>query len=130
MPFLSKIIKNYGVVIIFLVCSIVLLNDMHRVMVISGVDFEEKRLNDLAWTLAFCESSQIPDLKILDTNDKYSYGMFQIQMETWEWGCERFRLNCTDIQDYEQGRELFKAFYKVGEAKDHWVNCYRKMKLN
>ena len=115
MPFLSKII------------SLLLVGNT---MIISGVDFEEKKLNDLAWQLAMCESSQTPDLKILDTNDKYSYGMFQIQMETWEWGCERFRLNCTDIQDYEQGRELFKAFYKVGEADKHWVNCWRKLKLN
>ena len=89
---------------------------------------EDKDLDALAWKLAACESSQVPDIKILDKNNEYSYGFLQVQQKTWDWGCKRFNLECTDIFDYVQQRELFKAFHRSGEWQKHWVICSQRIK--
>lgn len=99
-----------------------------HIIVFSQADFQEYKLNELAWNLAMCESSQVPDVVVQDDGGSPSYGFLQIKKSTFDWGCKRFKLNCTDIMDYRQQRELFKAFYRAGEWKNHWKVCSKLIK--
>lgn len=58
-----------------------------------------------------------------------SKGMLMFQEKTFKWLGDKYGLPHTDILDFEQAKEIYKAARKDGIAQDHWVNCFRKLKL-
>ena len=98
-------------------------------MAISLADFKEYRLNQEALQIANCESSLIPDVVVQDDGGSPRLGMFQFKTATYEWMGEKFNLPHTDPQNYLEAREIYKAARRAGIAKNHWVNCFRKLKL-
>ena len=94
---------------------------------ITQTEAENWRLDELAWKYAACESGHVPDIKKLDSNNKFSYGMLQFQEDTFnEWG-KVCGLPHSDLESYEQARDIFKCMYKRGVVKDHWKICFKKL---
>ena len=90
--------------------------------------------------LAQCESGGRPDIKILDTNNYYSYGKYQYQLATWKkYGIE-FGYFEKDISDAEARKHIYKEwlqddmtlriFLNYPEAWRMWYNCSKKVGLD
>lgn len=76
--------------------------------------------------LAECESGNRADIKVLDTNAKYSYGRFQFQAGTWLAYGKPFGATMDNIYDGElQGRVVRSMLDDGGER--HWYNCSRAL---
>jgi len=85
--------------------------------------------------LAMCESSNRSDLKIVDTNGYYSYGMYQFQKYTFIYFNEKYNITNlpTDeaIMNPEIQRELAKwILLRNKNGWEHWYNCLKDSKLN
>ncbi len=96
---------------------------------ITPIEIQRSFLDDLAWKLAACESSQVPDIKILDSNNEYSFGMLQFQQKTFDYFGEKCGLDHNDIYSYEQQRDIFKCMYQMGIVKTHWKICSNKLNI-
>lgn len=82
---------------------------------------EAKQLEDkLAWIdhLATCESGNNPTIKILDTNNFYSYGYVQFQMATWlaNGGVK------ADIYNKDAQKKVAMKMLDAG-GTHNWYNC-------
>lgn len=86
-------------------------------------------------SLEWCESRGNPNVKVLDSNDKYSYGAFQFQMQTFLWQGKKHGLVATSttekqgktlIYDYGLQRQLVAIMVSNG-LEYHWKNCTRKI---
>src|SRR3990167_10233711 len=99
---------------------------------IVSVDLLDKKIDKLA----LCESGNRADIKVLDTNNKYSFGVFQFQLETfWGFGVqygilpEGIELAEAEnlIYDPEIQRDIALEMVKRGLLEDHWKVCARKI---
>ena len=79
--------------------------------------------------LATCESSQIPDVIVIDTNGYKSYGWLQFQQRTFDYFGEKYGLPHDDIMSPAQQIPIAKAMLKNGLWKA-WYNCLRYVKLD
>ena len=78
--------------------------------------------------LAQCESSN-RDITILDSNNRFSRGRWQMQDRTFKYLGERYHLPHNNISlDYEVRPLVYEAL-KRGEWK-HWYNCGVKLGFN
>ena len=72
-----------------------------------------KPLEVLLDDLAYCESRNRPEIKIVDTNGYYSYGMFQFQLATWNYYIEKYDL-LPEAEVYE-----YKNLIQDGDFQRH-----------
>ena len=84
--------------------------------------------------LSRCESNNRDDIKILDSNKKYSYGRFMYQEETFKGFVKEYKLlpEAEDLEimnfiyDGEFQRELTGMMLtKDRENWRHWYNCLK-----
>lgn len=74
--------------------------------------------------LQFDESRTNPLLVILDSNNKYSYGCLQFQMETWEYYSRKYGI-MTEIMDCQSQRDLAKLM--VTDDYGAWRNWFNSV---
>lgn len=74
--------------------------------------------------LAQCESGGKENIKILDSNNQFSYSVYQFQMQTWKEQSAKYGLNYTeaDIYDYAKQKYLAHLMLKDGGERN-WYNC-------
>jgi hypothetical protein len=97
---------------------------------------EESERNQILKTLAMHESLGGQKRKILDTNNKYSYGLYHFQVDTVIDMYRRYyKINITPeraleiANDDELATKLATdAIFKFNE-KYHWLNSFKKMAL-
>jgi len=82
--------------------------------------------------LEWCESGGRPNIKILDSNNKYSYGSFMFQMDTWLKYGKQYQLIPNDISpaqaekdifDYETQKKIANRML-IDKLGDNWRHCY------
>lgn len=80
-----------------------------------------------------CESSGSTTIKVLDVNNKYSYGRFQFQSQTFLGYGKEYGLIATSttkaeplIYDGELQKQIAHRILLDGGEK-HWFNCYNKI---
>lgn len=85
--------------------------------------------------LEFCESRGDTSAKVFDSNDKYSYGAFQFQMQTFLSYGKKYGLVATSttekdgeklIYDYGLQRRIVAIMLSNG-LSNHWRNCAKKL---
>lgn len=79
--------------------------------------------------LAQCESQQTPDLRIIDTNGKYSTGWLMFQDATFEYFGEKYDLPHDDIWNPEQQIAIAQKMIENGYWY-HWRICGKKIGLD
>src|SRR3990167_1763380 len=79
--------------------------------------------------LATCESGQIPDVVIVDTNGLKSYAWLQFQMATFNYYGEKYNLPHDDILDPGQQIKIAKRMIEDGGWK-HWYICGKRIGLD
>jgi hypothetical protein len=93
-------------------------------------------LNSVLKELSDCESSGRVKLKILDTNNRYSYSKFQFQAKTFlsygkKYGIISDKVSEEEIENYIYDESLQNKIagkmIENGLLEANWVNCYRKM---
>lgn len=72
-------------------------------------------------SLSDCESLGSTTIKVLDTNDYYSYGKYQYQMATWLkygfLGTTKYNIYDGDLQD------RITRYILDNNGEDNWVIC-------
>lgn len=82
----------------------------------------EQWLDRLQWD----ESNKTPLLVILDSNNKYSYGCLQFQMETWNHYSKKFSIK-TEIMDCQGQRKLARLMVESDYgAWRNWLTSVTK----
>lgn len=79
--------------------------------------------------LANCESSSRPLIKILDTNNRYSYGILQFQMQTWLSYGKLYDIETTEENIYNGDLQKELAYRMIQDKNsnwNHWYNCSTK----
>ena len=104
------------------------------------IDLLDEKIEEIILDkLALCESGNRADIKVLDTNNKYSFGVFQFQLETfWGFGVqygilsEGIELAEAEnlIYDPEIQRDLALEMVKRGLLEDHWKVCASRLLQN
>jgi len=69
-----------------------------------------------------CESSGSTTIKVLDTNNKFSFGAYQYQTQTWLSQSKLYGLNYTekDIYNYPKQKYLTHLILSDG-GESHWT---------
>ena len=89
--------------------------------------------------LAYCESRNRDDIKIVDTNGYYSYGRYQYQLYTWNYYIEKYDLLPEAevyeyknlIQDGDFQRHVTKTILEnEPSAWSNWYTCGRHIGLD
>ena len=79
--------------------------------------------------LSWCESRQVADVIIVDSNGYNSYGFLQFQRRTFDYFGDKYGLPHDDILSPAQQYPIARAMFEDGLGPLHWVNCWRMMKL-
>lgn len=82
-------------------------------------DSKDVWINDLA----ICES-QNKDITILDSNDQYSYGPLQFQMNTWIPQGKLFGATASNIHDASLQHQVARSMLDAG-MQSRWLTCAR-----
>ncbi len=88
-------------------------------------------LSPLIDKLAMCESSGRTDIKILDSNNKYSYGLLQFQEDTFVRYTKKYNFlpeaeeseYMNFIYDGEYQKRLANEILKEPKGIYNWYNC-------
>lgn len=72
-----------------------------------------------------CESGGKADIKVLDSNDKYSYGILQFQMATWLTYSTQFKTTPGNIYDPDLQKTVSLFMLNSG-GWQNWYNCSTK----
>lgn len=72
--------------------------------------------------LGNCESMGSTTVKVLDTNNKYSYGLLQFQMATWLKYGKDFGATKDNIFDPDLQKTVARSMLDAGGA-NNWYNC-------
>ena len=76
--------------------------------------------------LAQCESGGRDTIKILDSNNKYSYGRLMFQKATWLSYSDEFGTSMENI--YNGNLQTTVALYILNDGGwRHWYNCAKKI---
>lgn len=78
------------------------------------------------YALGMCESSWRPHIRHLDSNNYYSYGVFQFQMATWLSYGKKFGATKKNIYNAELQEKVAISMLDKGEFW-HWKNCVKKV---
>ena|SRR6185437_7948932 len=73
-----------------------------------------------------CESKGRTDIKILDTNGRYSYGILQFQMATFNKYGEKYNLPHDNIYSKEQ-QELIALYMLNDGLWRQWYTCAKPL---
>lgn len=65
-------------------------------------------------------------IKILDVNDKYSYGVLQFQMATWLSYGKKFGTTADNIYDKTLQESVARSILDAG-GWHNWYNCTKKI---
>lgn len=88
-------------------------------------------------TMQYCESKGIQDIKILDSNNRYSYGVMQFQMETFLREGKNYALVSPETTPKQA--EDSKLIYSISlqekiahrmllkGGQKNWYNCTKKL---
>jgi hypothetical protein len=85
--------------------------------------------------LATCESNGSSTIKVLDTNSRYSYGVFQWQLESFMSYAKKYKMLTEDatekdalkiIYDYKFQRDLTIKVLNDG-GQNNWFNCSKRL---
>jgi len=84
--------------------------------------------------LAYCESSIRPDIRILDSNNRYSYGLFQFQAQTFLSQGQLYGL-VGDIELAEVPNIIYDPQLQLAltrkmiqdNKQNNWYNCSKKL---
>lgn len=76
--------------------------------------------------LIACESMGSTTIRVLDTNGKYSYGLFQFQLSTWLSYGKEFGATKENIYNGELQRRVAKSMLDAGGWR-HWYHCSRRV---
>ena len=79
-------------------------------------------LQDWIHELEQCESGGRPDIKILNANKEYSYGILQFQMRTWLFYGKEFGATEENIYDPLLQEQVAEKMLDAGESL-HWKAC-------
>lgn len=87
-------------------------------------------------TLSFCESSGRSDIKIMDSNNRYSYGAYMFQLDTFKRNGIKYEFFKSDITNKELEKLIYdpnlqeKIAHKMllDGGESNWYNCW-KIKL-
>lgn len=85
--------------------------------------------------LATCESGNNEYAKVLDTNGKYSYSVFQFQRQTWEMALAKYNLApqaepgeyLNLIFDSELQRKAARLMLQEKDGYKHWAICSKRI---
>ena len=85
-------------------------------------------------TLEFCESRGMENLKFLDSNDRYSYGILQFQMESFLREGKKYNILDKNITKEEAQKEIYNVGLQeqianqmlLNGGESNWFNCYSK----
>ena len=104
-----------------------------------GLGASSTPLDALLDKLSYCESRNRPEIKIVDTNGYYSYGMFQCQLATWNYYIEKYDL-LPEAEIYEYKNLIQDGDFQRHVAKTiltnepmawkNWWTCGRIIGLN
>lgn len=91
--------------------------------------------NTLLADLSFCESGNRDDIKILDVNGKYSYGLFQWQEQSWIFYSKKYGLfpfaedqeMMNFIYDRNYQTKLTRLVLQEPNGWLNWKNCFLKL---
>ena len=89
----------------------------------------ELKSQEIVAILAHCESSNRPNIVIMDTNGLRSYGLLQFQKWIWEHWTEYYALKDRQIMNPEHQKELALKMVADGQGKVTWRNCWKKYNL-
>lgn len=73
-----------------------------------------------------CESTGSTTVKVLDTNDKYSYGVLQFQMATWLKYGKDFGTAANNIYDKDLQEQVALSILNAG-GQDNWFVCSKRI---
>lgn len=76
--------------------------------------------------LAYAESSGQENIRILDSNNRYSYGCLQFQELTFKSFSERYHL-FGDLMDCQLQKQIAKRM--IQEDPENWRHWYNSVKL-
>lgn len=87
--------------------------------------------------LAMCESENRENIKTLDSNNKYSYGIVQFQEDTWKNALRKYGYFpeaedselMNHIYDGKLQKEVAKKMIQDGGWR-HWKNCATKIGID
>lgn len=85
--------------------------------------------------LSKCESGDRPDITVLDSNNRYSYGLFQFQFSTFMNFGKQYGILPQSLSDSEGLLLIHNPFIQRGIAEAmlddrlsyHWLNCRNKI---
>ena len=128
------------IIYLLLILGIVLFAKLTNGQTLSPVKYEEKRDTLDVWIdkLVQVESGGRADIKILDSNNRYSYGCLQFQMETFRRNVRHFGLilNAEDgeLENWIYDCPFQKALAKMMILEDpraisNWQNSLPKIKI-
>lgn len=84
--------------------------------------------------LARCESQDRAHIKVLDTNNKYSYGLLQFQLDTFYGFGKEYGIIPSEMKKWEAKLLIHNPHVQKAIAKEmledgldyHWKNCRDK----
>ena|SRR3990167_1774627 len=105
--------------LVFLIMQGIPLRFETLVVLLDPIEIKKEQWID---ALANCESGGNEKIKILDTNLKYSYGLFQFQLATWieygkDFGATRQNISSSTLQ-----RKVARSMLDDGGWR-HWYHC-------
>ena len=94
---------------------------------------EQEAENTLLADLSLCESGNRDDIKILDVNGKYSYGILQFQLESFYTFGQRYKILPADLELLEAENFIYDKDYQTKISREmlrdglwwHWRNCLK-----
>ena len=92
------------------------------VPIVTAIDYQEIWIDKLS----VCESGASTTIKILDTNNYYSYGLLMFQMKTWLSYGKPFGATKENIYDEQLQRKVARSMLDAG-GQGHWYHCSNRI---
>lgn len=98
---------------------------------------ERLKIENILDDLSYCESTNNPTVVILDSNNEYSYGLFQFQWRTIKYYAVKYNMLSDDLEPAEYAdwaldpvfaRDLARKILQDGEW-ENWYNCLKNKDL-
>lgn len=135
--------KRHLRVVLFLFAILVVLYGICATnhFIVGNVSVKDNRsslgqIDPIIVKLAQCESNNRWDIKVMDSNHKYSYGGLQFQLETFYLFGKRYgildkKMELREAENlvYDKETQIAIATRMIedGLLKDHWKICYHRI---
>lgn len=95
----------------------------------------DERIRRILTDLVRCESSGRINVKVLDTNKEYSYGILQFQVGTFNSFGKKYKILSDSLEMSETENLIYDPNLQIKIASKmideglwyHWKNCYEKV---